>query len=57
MNAIADAIPGNAAAHMEMPATPQKIWAACRKIGWKIASLLLTASRAAQPGRETLRGR
>ncbi|MBO0752442.1 MAG: molybdopterin-dependent oxidoreductase, partial [Bradyrhizobiaceae bacterium] len=28
MNAIADAVPG--AAHMEMPATAQKVWAACR---------------------------
>ena len=31
MNAIADAIPGGAGAHLDMPATPQKIWAACRK--------------------------
>jgi carbon-monoxide dehydrogenase large subunit len=30
MNAISDAIPGHAADHMEMPATPAKIWAACR---------------------------
>jgi aerobic carbon-monoxide dehydrogenase large subunit len=30
MNAIADAIPGEAAAHMDMPATPEKVWAACR---------------------------
>jgi carbon-monoxide dehydrogenase large subunit len=29
MNAIADAVPG--AAHMDMPATPEKIWAACRR--------------------------
>ena len=28
MNAIADAVPG--AAHIDMPATPEKIWAACR---------------------------
>jgi carbon-monoxide dehydrogenase large subunit len=28
MNAIADAVPG--AAHMDMPARPEKIWAACR---------------------------
>jgi len=28
MNAIADAVPG--AAHLDMPATPEKIWAACR---------------------------
>jgi aerobic carbon-monoxide dehydrogenase large subunit len=28
MNAIADAVPG--AAHMDMPATPEKVWAACR---------------------------
>ncbi|MCQ3943597.1 MAG: xanthine dehydrogenase family protein molybdopterin-binding subunit, partial [Alphaproteobacteria bacterium] len=31
MNAIADAIPDGAAAHMDMPATPEKIWRACRK--------------------------
>ncbi|GIK81096.1 MAG: carbon monoxide dehydrogenase [Alphaproteobacteria bacterium] len=31
MNAIADAIPEGAAAHMDMPATPEKIWRACRK--------------------------
>jgi hypothetical protein len=28
MNALADAVPG--AAHIDMPATPEKIWAACR---------------------------
>jgi carbon-monoxide dehydrogenase large subunit len=33
MNAIADAIPGGAGAHLDMPATPQKIWAACQKAG------------------------
>ena len=32
MNAIADAIPGGAGAHLDMPATPEKIWAACREI-------------------------
>jgi carbon-monoxide dehydrogenase large subunit len=31
MNAISDAIPNGAADHMEMPATPAKVWAACRK--------------------------
>jgi carbon-monoxide dehydrogenase large subunit len=31
MNAIADAIPGDAGARMEMPATPEKVWAACRR--------------------------
>jgi carbon-monoxide dehydrogenase large subunit len=29
MNAIAHAIPNGAADHMEMPATPAKVWAAC----------------------------
>jgi carbon-monoxide dehydrogenase large subunit len=29
MNALADAIPG--AAHMDMPATPEKVWKACRQ--------------------------
>ncbi len=33
MNAIADAIPGGAGANLDMPATPQKIWAACQKAG------------------------
>jgi hypothetical protein len=29
MNAVADAIPGGAAARLEMPATPEKLWQAC----------------------------
>jgi carbon-monoxide dehydrogenase large subunit len=29
MNAVADAIPG--AAHMDMPATLEKVWKACRE--------------------------
>ena len=32
MSAIADAIPGGAGAKMEMPATPEKVWQACRRI-------------------------
>jgi aerobic carbon-monoxide dehydrogenase large subunit len=31
MNAIADAIPGGAGAHLDMPATPEKIWQACQR--------------------------
>ncbi len=31
MNAVADAIPNGAGAHLEMPATAQKIWEACRR--------------------------
>jgi carbon-monoxide dehydrogenase large subunit len=31
MNAIADAIPGNAAAKLDMPATPEKVWRACQQ--------------------------
>jgi carbon-monoxide dehydrogenase large subunit len=31
MNAIADAIPGGAGAHLDMPATPEKLWRACRQ--------------------------
>jgi carbon-monoxide dehydrogenase large subunit len=31
MNAVADAIPGGAGAHLDMPATPEKIWQACRQ--------------------------
>jgi carbon-monoxide dehydrogenase large subunit len=30
MNAIADAIPGGAANHMDMPATREKVWQACQ---------------------------
>ena len=33
MNAIADAIPGPAGATMDMPATPEKVWRACRDAG------------------------
>ena len=35
MNAIADAIPGGAGAHLDMPATPEKLWQACQKAGQK----------------------
>jgi carbon-monoxide dehydrogenase large subunit len=31
MNALADAIPGEAGKKLDMPATPQKIWRACRE--------------------------
>ena len=31
MNAIIDAIPGNAAATLDMPATVEKVWAVCQK--------------------------
>jgi aerobic carbon-monoxide dehydrogenase large subunit len=31
MNAIADAIPGEAGAKLDMPATPEKVWKACRE--------------------------
>jgi carbon-monoxide dehydrogenase large subunit len=31
MNAIANAIPGGAGAKLDMPATPEKIWQACRE--------------------------
>ena len=31
MNAVAHAIPNGAADHMDMPATPAKLWAACQK--------------------------
>jgi len=30
MNAIANAVPNGAANHMQMPATPDKVWTACR---------------------------
>jgi carbon-monoxide dehydrogenase large subunit len=32
MNAVADAIPGGAGAHLDMPATAEKIWRACRGV-------------------------
>jgi hypothetical protein len=31
MNAVADAIPGGAGARLDMPATAEKIWRACRQ--------------------------
>jgi aerobic carbon-monoxide dehydrogenase large subunit len=31
MNAIADAIPGRNGASLQMPATPEKVWRACRE--------------------------
>jgi carbon-monoxide dehydrogenase large subunit len=31
MNAVADAIPGGAGAHLDMPVTPEKLWQACQK--------------------------
>jgi aerobic carbon-monoxide dehydrogenase large subunit len=31
MNAIGDAIPGGAGAHLDMPATAEKLWQACRE--------------------------
>jgi carbon-monoxide dehydrogenase large subunit len=30
MNAIADAVPGGGADQLAMPATPERVWAACR---------------------------
>jgi carbon-monoxide dehydrogenase large subunit len=33
MSAIADAIPGDAGARLEMPATPEKVWRACHAVG------------------------
>jgi len=33
MNAISNAIPNGAADHMDMPATPSKVWEACQKAG------------------------
>jgi carbon-monoxide dehydrogenase large subunit len=44
MNAIADAVP--AAAHMEMPATAEKVWAACRMGGENGTALRPTSPRA-----------
>jgi carbon-monoxide dehydrogenase large subunit len=35
MNAVANAIPNGAADHMEMPATPAKVWAACQNAASK----------------------
>ena len=31
MNAVADAIPNGAGAHLEMPVSPQRVWAACQQ--------------------------
>jgi carbon-monoxide dehydrogenase large subunit len=35
MNAIADAIPGEAGAQLEMPATPEELWRACQSVSKK----------------------
>ncbi len=32
MNAVADAIPGGAAAHLDMPASAARLWEACRQV-------------------------
>jgi len=32
IDAIADAIPGEAGARIDMPATPAKVWAACQQM-------------------------
>ena len=31
MNAVADAIPGGAGAHLDMPVTAAKLWEACQR--------------------------
>jgi len=31
MNAVADAIPGGAGAHIDMPASAPRLWAACQQ--------------------------
>jgi aerobic carbon-monoxide dehydrogenase large subunit len=32
MNAVADALPGGAGVHLDMPATAQRLWEACRSV-------------------------
>jgi carbon-monoxide dehydrogenase large subunit len=32
MNAVADAIPGGAANHLDMPASAQRLWEACQQV-------------------------
>jgi len=32
MNAVADALPGGAGAHLDMPVTPAKLWEACQRV-------------------------
>jgi carbon-monoxide dehydrogenase large subunit len=32
MNAVADAVPGGGANHIDMPATAQRLWQACRRV-------------------------
>jgi carbon-monoxide dehydrogenase large subunit len=36
MNAVADAIPNGAGAHLDMPVTPEKLWQACQKAARKL---------------------
>src|SRR5262249_54479233 len=49
MNAGADAIPGGAGAHLDMPATAEKIWQACRQAPKKVAIRSGERSRLAPP--------
>jgi carbon-monoxide dehydrogenase large subunit len=35
MNAVADALPDGAGAHLDMPVTAMKLWEACRQAGQK----------------------
>ena len=45
MNAVADAIPGGAGAHLDMPATAEKIWRACQKAARCMNVAVATAHR------------
>jgi aerobic carbon-monoxide dehydrogenase large subunit len=38
MNAVADALPGGAGAHLDMPVTAAKLWEACRQANRKAVS-------------------
>ena len=50
MNAIANAIPGEAGARLEMPATPEKVWQACQAP--RLIRLLDRTSRTVRPDRQ-----
>ncbi len=37
MNAVADALPGGAGSHLDMPVTAMKLWEACRRAEQSLA--------------------
>ena len=44
MNAVADAIPGGAGAHLDMPVTAMKLWEACRRAEQRLSRRRATSN-------------